>query len=222
MRGFVFTFKPSRTRAKRSVHSKISEISEIFRKYGIVIFFTVVFGLGTLAGSVYASRAQESFLQKLDFLFTTNLDVRLSQPVFSTFVASFASNFIFVLYVFLCALAPWGVAVLFFAPAFKGFGTGLSAGYLFITYGFRGVGFYLLVILGGTFLFCFALIVECIQAHLLSFRVAKCVFKGSDLQYPIPMYLRSFLFRSLYALIITAAASALDMLLWTTFSGLFF
>ena len=222
MRGFIFTLKPSRSRARNNIARKISLLSELFGKYGIVIFFTAVFGLGTLAGSVYAGKAQENFLQKLDFLFATNLDVRLNQPVFSTFVASFASNFLFILFVFLCALAPWGILVLFLAPAFKGFGTGLSAGYLFITYGFKGVGFYLLVILGGTFLFCFALIIECIQAHLLSLRIAKCVFKGSDLQYPIPMFLRRFLFRSLYALIITAAASALDMLLWTTFSGLFF
>lgn len=222
MRGFVFTLKPVRRKAQRNFIRGFSDVSSVLRRYGTVIYFTFIFALGTLAGSIYAGRAGESFLQKLDFLFTTNLEERLNQPIFSTFSASFASDFIFLLFVFLCALAPWGALVLFIAPAFKGFGTGLSAGYLFITYGFKGIGFYLLVILGGTFLFSFALIIQCVQSHFLSCKIAKSVFKGADSEYPLPFFLRNFLFRSLYSLVLTAAAAILDMLLWTAFSGMFF
>ena len=153
--------------------------------------------------------------------FPSNLSERLNQPFFSAFIASFASNFLFLSFVFLCAMAPWGCLFIFLAPAFKGFGTGLSAGYLFITYGFKGIGFYLLVMLSGTFIFCFALIIECLQAHFLSCKIAGCVFRDALADTPINIYVRRFLLRSLYVLIISACAAIIDMLLWTAFSGVF-
>lgn len=223
MRGFVFSF--SRRRRRSSAGNKVSRLSDLprfIRKYSTVILFTFMFAGGMLLGSLSARSADAEILNKLDFLFTTNLSARLQQPVFATFAASFASNFIFLFYVFLCGLAPWGMIVIFISPAFKGFGTGLSAGYLFITYGFKGVGFYLLVILGGTFIFSFALILECIQAHSLSCRIAKTVFSSGESVSSVSVYVRSYLFRSLYLLIVTAAAALADMLLWTAFSGLFF
>jgi hypothetical protein len=74
-------------------------------------------------------------------LFTTNLDARLGQNAVSTFCACFASDFIFLTVVFLLGLAPWGIPFLPFISAFKGFGTGLTAAYLIITYSLKGAGF---------------------------------------------------------------------------------
>lgn len=220
MKGFVLHFGRRRLPARKR-NFTIKSLPRNFRRYSVVIFFTVVFAGGMLMGTLSAQGADEVTLKRLDFLFTTNLDARLGQSVLSTFTSSFASNFLFLLFVFLCGLAPWGMAFVFVAPAFKGFGTGLSAGYLFITYGFKGVGFYLLVVLGGTFIFCFSLIVQCVQAHLLSFRIARCVFLSKD-DLPVATLVRAYLFRSLYMLILTTGAALLDMLLWTVFSGLFF
>lgn len=223
MKGFVFSFTPGRERSKkpRSIR-KFTDITQIVRRYGSVMLFTLMFAAGMLLGSITAGDAAPQLLNDLDFLFTTNLNSRLSQPMFATFAASFASNFIFLLFVFLCGLAPWGMVAMPFAPAFKGFGTGLSAGYLFITYGFKGVGFYLLVILGGTFLFCFALIIQCVQAHYLSCKLSRNIFAGSDSVQPISVFVRSYLLRSLYMLLLTAAAALVDMMLWKAFSHLFF
>lgn len=222
MRGFVFRFTPVRKRVRHNFRTRVSRAGDILNRYGAVIFFTFIFGLGTLAGSICASRADVSLLQKLDFLFTTNLEERFNQSVFATFSASFASNFVFLIFLFLCALAPWGCLLIPFALVFKGFGTGLSAGYLFITYGFKGIGFYLLVMLGGTFVFCFALIIECIQANLLSRKIAGCIFRSDDTDTSLTVLVKRFMLRSLYVLIISALASVIDMLLWTAFSGLFF
>ena len=222
MRGFVFSFSRRRRKVPSHNNKGISKLPRIFHRNMAVILFTFMFAAGMLMGSLSARNADSSFLDKMDFLFTTNLSVRLQQPVFSTFAASFASNFLFLFFVFLCGLAPWGMIALSFAPAFKGFGTGLSAGYLFITYGFKGVGFYLLVILGGTFVFSFALIMECVQAHSISCTIAKAVFSVSQDNNAVCHYVRNYLVRSLYFLILTAAASLADMMLWTAFSGLFF
>lgn len=222
MRGIVFTL-PRRVR-KRRTHSRrnFTEMTAVLRRYGTSFFFTFVYACGLLMGSLYARSADDSLLDSLNFLFTTNLNVRMGQPFFTTFATSFGSNFIFLAFVFLCGLAPWGMSLAFLSPAFKGFGVGLSAGYLFITYGFKGVGFYLLVILTGAFLSSFALLLECIQAHYLSCKIARSVFATGENVQPVSAYVRSFLLRSLYMLMLTAVASLADMLLWTAFSGLFF
>ncbi|MBQ4568858.1 MAG: hypothetical protein IJA62_02170 [Ruminococcus sp.] len=221
MRGFVFSFARRRRRFSANA-AKASSIPRFVHRYSSAMLFTFMFAGGMLLGSLSAKNADVGLLNKMDFLFTTNLTVRLQQPVFATFAASFASNFLFLIFVFLCGLAPWGMVAVSVAPAFKGFGTGLSAGYLFITYGFKGVGFYLLVMLGGTFIFTFTLIMECIQAQTLSCKIAKCVFLGDAQGTSVSVYVRGYLIRSLYFLILTAAASLADMMLWTAFSGLFF
>lgn len=224
MRSIVFSFNRRRRKVKRQRRGlfPLENISQFLKKYGSAVFFTFVFAGGMLMGSLSAGSADSQMLDRLDFLFTTNLSARLNQSAFSTFSASFASGFVFLFFAFLCGLSPWGMGLLWISPAFKGFGTGLSAGYLFITYGFKGVGFYLLVILGGTFIFSFALIVECIQANNLSLKIARCIFASADNLTPVSSLVRNYLFRSLYILIITAAAALADMLLWTLFSGLFF
>lgn len=222
MRGIVFSL-PRRVKKQRVYNKRsVTQMSVAVKRYGTAIFFTFVYACGLLMGSLYAKNAPASLLEDLNFLFTTNLSARMEQPVFATFATSFASNFLFLVVVFLCGLAPWGMVAAFLSPAFKGFGVGISAGYLFVTYGFRGVGFYLLVILTGTFIFSFALILECIQAHYLSCKLARFVFTSAENVQPVSVYVRSFLLRSLYMLILTAVAALADMLLWTAFSGLFF
>lgn len=222
MRGIVFTL-PRRTKKRNAIVTRnYTEVSALFKRYGTTIFYTFVYACGLLMGSLYARSADKELLESLNFLFTTNLSARIDQPAFSTFAAAFASNFIFLGFVFMCGLAPWGMALAFLSPAFKGFGVGLSAGYLFVTYGFRGVGFYLLVVLIGTFIFSFALILECIQAHYLSCKIARSVFTSGENIQPVSVYVRSFLMRSLYMLMMTAVAALADMLLWSAFSGLFF
>lgn len=222
MRGIVFTLtKRSRT-SQTGNKRNYSAFPALMRRYGTAVAFTFMYACGLLMGSISARNADDSLLDGLGFLFTTNLSVRMGQPAFSTFATSFASNFLFLIFVFLCGLAPWGMVAVYAAPTFKGFGVGLSAGYLFVTYGFKGVGFYLLVILTGTFVSSFALVLECIQAHYLSCRIAKTVFTVGENIQPVSAYVHSFLLRSLYALVLSAVASLADTLLWTGFSGLFF
>ncbi len=222
MRGIVFTLT-RRPRPQKRINSRnFTSFSAFMKRYGTTVVFTFIYACGLLMGSLSAKNADKTLLDGLNFLFATNLDARMGQPAFSAFATSFASNFLFLLYVFLCGLSPWGMAAVYAAPAFKGFGVGLSAGYLFVTYGFKGVGFYLLVILTGTFIFSFALVIECIQAHYLSCKIAKSVFGSGENMQPVSTYVHSFLLRSLYMLLLTAVAALADTLLWTGFSGLFF
>ncbi len=222
MKGIVVTLPRKSKNKEKSLRSPSVGVVTYLRRYGAITFYTFCFAVGMLIGSLSARSAGEGVRQSLDMLFTTNLSARLSQPMYMTFVSGLSSNFLFFLCAFLCGLSLWGLLPLFLIPAFKGYGTGLSAGYLFLNFGLKGIGFYLLVILAGTFLFTFSLIIECSEAHRMSFRLMRFFMSDKSDRSTTVIYLRSFLLHSLFLLVLSVMAALCDMLLWTFFAKMFF
>ena len=221
MKSLVFSFKKTELGRKGIRRITLSDLHYFFRRYGLRVMFTSALLVGLVAGSICAQNSGESLLNSLDFLFTTNLDVRLAQNSAGTFCACFASDFIFLFSVFLLGLTPWGVFVMPFVVLFKGFGTGLTAGYLFAIQQLGGVGFYLLVLLPGTFLFCVALVMFSSNAFMFS----KEMFVYTFGKYPPKQSMRSgattLCSHLMASLIMTFCASLLDTALWTLFAGAF-
>ena len=222
MKGLILNL-PIRRRGVARSHKRYGpDLWGFLRRYGIITFYVVSFALGVLLGSLKADRAGEQMLSSLDFLFTTNLSARLTAPMYMTFASSFASNFLFLFSVYLLGLTAWGACGIFIIVLFKGFGTGLCAGFLIINHGLKGLGFYLLIMLLGLFLFCFALILEATQAHSMSLKIAGLLFFSKESVEPLKVFLRGYSIRSLYMLILATVASVADMLLWTLFAKVFF
>ena len=222
MKGFIFSIKEKTDLIRTGRFSLTTQdIKYYIKRYGIYILFISMLIVGLACGTVYAMSADKEMLASLDFLFFTNLDARLSQNVINTFCACFASDFIFLTVVFLLGLAPWGIPFLPFVSAFKGFGTGLTAAYLIITYSLKGAGFYLLVVLPGTFLFCLAL--EKLAAY--AFEISKQMFFSlighSHQTNSLKNEVIDFCSRSVSALIMTFCSTLLDTALWCLFSGAF-
>ncbi len=221
MKSLVFSFK--RTAPLRAGRKRISfgDVRYFIRRYGVHTAFVIILMSGLLGGAIYAGRADAVLLDSIDFLFTTNLDVRLEQNAFDTFCACFASDFIFLASVFLLGLAPWGIPVLPFVILFKGFGTGLTAGWLISVYAIKGAGFYLLVLLPGTFLFCLALII--LSAFSFGFSKKMFLITAGKSNKECNLHKESVIYcsRSMTALIMTFCAALIDAALWTLFSGAF-
>ena len=155
MKGIVFTLKRPSV-AKRRLH--LGEIKYFTRRYGSLLLFAAILLTGLILGAVCARNAGKQTLNSLDLLFTTNLDARLGKDALGIFFACFASDFLFLLVVYLLGTTPWGLPFELAVILFKGFGIGVTAGYLYLTHALSGAGFYLLVLLPGTFLFCIAVI----------------------------------------------------------------
>lgn len=221
MKSLVFSFKKAKSGRRGLRRITLSDLQYFFRRYGLRVMFTSVLLVGLVAGSICAQNSGENLLKSLDFLFTTNLDARLAQNAAGTFCACFASDFIFLFSVFLLGLTPWGVFVMPFVVLFKGFGTGVTAGYLFAIQQLGGVGFYLLVLLPGTFLFCIALVMFSTNSFVFS----KDMFVYTFGKYPPKQSMRmraaSFCSHLMASLIMTFCASLLDTALWTLFAGAF-
>ena len=191
MKSIVFSFK-KRYLFRRSKGISPSDVRFFIRRYSVVLIFVSAF-----------------------------LDARLGQNAVSTFCACFASDFIFLTVVFLLGLAPWGIPFLPFVSAFKGFGTGLTAAYLIITYSLKGAGFYLLVVLPGTFLFCLALVKLSAYAFEISKQMFFSLIGHSHQTNSLKNEVIDFCSRSVSALIMTFCSTLLDTALWCLFSGAF-
>ena len=222
MKGIIVTLPRKQKRREKTQEIGFSGVITYVKRYGAISFYIFCFAVGMLMGSLSARGAEEGVMNNLDFLFTTNLEARLDQPMYMTFVSGLSSNFLFFLAAFLCGLTLWGIAPLFTIPVFKGYGTGISAGYLFINFGFRGIGFYLLVILAGTFLFTFSLVIECTQSHRMSLRLLRYFISDKTEKTTVLICLKSFLLKSFFALILSVMAALCDMLLWSFFARMFF
>lgn len=221
MKGIVFSFSRARKPQNPFKRLSVPDFRYIFKRYGVTIVFVLLILTGMVLGAMYARGADSQTLNSLDFLFTTNLDARLSQGALGTFCACFASDFIFLISVYLFGTAPWGLPFELLTVLFKGFGIGITAAYLYISHGIGGVGFYLLVLLPGTFLFCLSLALFSTQAFEFSKRMfVLTVGKTTPVSTARDGLIR-LSSRFLTALILTFAASLLDTLLWTLFAGAF-
>ncbi len=221
MKGVVFSFKKSEFGLKNSKKLRLSDIRYFLKRYGIKLMFVLFLLIGLVYGSIYARNADTQMLNSLDFLFTTNLEARLSQNFVETFCACFASDFIFLFTVFLLGFTPWGIPVMAFVMMFKGFGTGLTAGYLCLTGSLKGLGFYLLVLLPGTFLFCISFILFSSSAFKFSKKMFLNVISKTVSQIPQRQASLVYCSRMMSSLIMTFCATLLDTVLWTLFAGAF-
>lgn len=221
MKGVVFSLKKSDFAGRNRRKITVSDLRYFFKRYGVMVMCVTLLFAGLIFGSAYAQNSTSSLLDSLDFLFTTNLDVRLSQNAAETFCACFASDFIFLFVVFLLGLAPWGIPMLLFVLFFKGFGTGLTAGYLYMAHSLKGVGFYLIVLLPGTFLFCMALSLFSTSAFYISKRMFFYTIGHNVPAQPLRKGVINFCSRSMSSLIMTFFSALLDVVLWTLFAGVF-
>lgn len=148
------------------------ELAETVRTNRGTVLLSLLFLAGMAMGAVYARNAGFDVLKELDFLFAGNFKARSSAPSGTVFLASFASSFLFLLLCFLCGLSMWGAFFIPLIPVFRGFGLGLTSGYLYAVYGGKGILFNLVVILPGAFLCCLSILLAAREGMRFSRMVA--------------------------------------------------
>ena len=184
------------------------------------MLFAIMLAAGLTVGCICSRGLSSGTLKNLDFLFTTNMPGRLAGGAWDAFCAGFASDFLFLFAAFLTGLSLWGAAALPFIAFFKGFGVGVSAGYLISTFGVKGFLFYISVLLPGIVISGAALVYELGAAFDIFRSVWRSLFskEKQDFRESVRLYLKS----GLKYLVITFIASVTDAVLWVGLAGLFF
>lgn len=222
MKGFVLSIKRDNIKEKHYHPRRISKFSirRFLSYYGTHCVFFVLVLCGLIWGASDYKEVSVDYLNKLDFLFLTNLDRRLNLSAFGVFCSSLSTGFLFVLCNFLLAFSAWGALALPFVSVFKGYGIGISAAYLFAKYSLSGIGFYILVILPGTTLFLFTFLVSLKESFFSSLGLLR-VFLTSKTEALSHKYINTYLYKNFIILIFTVSSAVFDMLLWMLFANLF-
>ena len=130
MKGIVFTKPKFLKNLFRRNRPKFD-----IRKNAMFLLLCLFLLVGVILGVICARNGDKSLIEKLDFLFLTDFENKRNMGLFSVFSASFASGFLLLLATFLLGISSWGFFVLPAIPLFKGFGFGISTGYMYAAYG---------------------------------------------------------------------------------------
>ena len=223
-----FVKVPKEHRGTRTVGSRSGGFSsgyrggilQIFRQQFLLVFLGLFLIAGLILGVIFIRNADYSLLKTLDFVFFSNVKARSALPVLSIFVASLASSFLFLLFCFLCGLSIWGAYCVPLAPLFRGFGMGITAGYLYAAYGFQGFLFHLAVILPGAFICLIAILIASRESMLFSKKIH--LGRKTEVQEAQPKNnVRHFFIRFSILTGILIIGALVDVLTTVCFSGLF-
>ncbi len=195
-------------------------ILQIFRQQFLLVFLGLFLIAGLILGVIFIRNADYSLLKTLDFVFFSNVKARSALPVLSIFVASLASSFLFLLFCFLCGLSIWGAYCVPLAPLFRGFGMGITAGYLYAAYGFQGFLFHLAVILPGAFICLIAILIASRESMLFSKKI-HLGRKTEEQEAQSKNNVRHFFIRFSILTGILIIGALVDVLTTVCFSGLF-
>lgn len=140
--------------------------------------------------------------------------------LFQNFFSLFSSAFFYLLGAYLLGFSAIGQPFILLLPFFRGLGLGAFMGYFYVTYGLRGIGCCLLVVLPAALVALLALIIGCRESLRLSillfsgFRSGKSASLGRN---TLKLYHLKFLILIVFALI-SAILGTVCILL---FAGLF-
>ena len=223
-----FVKVPKEHRGTRTVGSRSGGFSsgyrggilQIFRQQFLLVFLGLFLIAGLILGVIFIRNADYSLLKTLDFVFFSNVKARSALPVLSIFVASLASSFLFLLFCFLCGLSIWGAYCVPLAPLFRGFGMGITAGYLYAAYGFQGFLFHLAGILPGAFICLIAILIASRESMLFSKKI-HLGRKTEEQEAQPKNNVRHFFIRFSILTGILIIGALVDVLTTVCFSGLF-
>lgn len=186
-----------------------------------LILLAVFFLFGMLLGALFIRKSDPSLLDALDQFCFTSISTRVNGSYWQLFLSSMASSFLFTLASFFNGLTMWGMFLTPLLPLLRGFGLGLTAGYL---YGFGGIGiwYFICIVLPGAFLSALTVLLTSTEAIRFSKRLNRA-HKVRNRRYafaPQPA-ISSFLLRIGVFGCLSIVASFLDMGAVACFGGFF-
>lgn len=190
------------------------------RKNGRVIFFFSFLFAGIVIGAIYARNADKNMLDNLDFFFLTNFTLRSQYGAWDIFISSFAAMFVFLLVIFLLGLSAWGFLAMPLVLLFKGFGFGLSIGYLYGAYEFMGIWYNLVVILPGAFLSTLVMLSASCISSKYSWQIFLSLLR-SNISEDMHKLFCQYMYKMMWLLIILALSAVVDMVFTLLFAGMF-
>lgn len=185
----------------------------------VVLMISLI--LGIISGSFLLKNADESTKNYINILFLNNFKPEIKISPWSVFVSSVSSTFIFIIMVFFMGLSAWGFVLIPFIPVLRGLCIGFCEGYLYSSFGMKGLIFHLIVLFPGIILSSLAIILMSKEAMKISYDISSTIFLDEHKK-DNRDYLRLYIMRTGCVMIIIVVSSVIDLIFNLLFSGLFF
>lgn len=204
----------------KKIKNKVSTI-EVFRQNKTFVLLSIFFLFGIFIGSISSENLNNTVFDKISKLFLSNIELRESSSILYIFIASLSTSFLFILIAFFMGLSMWGCILVPIVPLLRGFCLGISQSYLFSTYGIKGIGFELLVLLPGLFISSVAILLMTREAIRLSHNFSSFMLFGDREPFGKKDDIRVYFLRTGCAITISVLSSIVDIILNTAFLRFF-
>lgn len=198
----------------------IRDTIKLIKSHGCLLFFALIVVTGMVLGIMCVNFVNLETLKNLDILFCSDFDNRIAEPIWYTFISSLSSSFIFWIVMISVSASFLGPILVPMVLAFRSTGIGISAGYLYLIYEFKGVAFYILVLLPGLLISCLAFIFMAVYSFKFSLKVSNSFLPNSTQQKLWPEVI-PYMKKSGQTLVILAISSLLDTACMFLFSRMF-
>lgn len=226
MKSIVLAVRP----AEQCVHLKRNRLRRtvllmryFLKKYGMAAFFITILLSGMVVGASCAGIKHGEYLSKAVKAVTEHIIVQQNTTAIGVFADSFTVSFVFAAAMILMSMSPFGMVTIPIVMLARGVCCGIVSGYLCVTYGLKGLVYYICVMLIGTFISSLALVYVSQYCMDFSFSVFRGIFYKNNIygNETLRNKLGIMILNTSYMLILIGFASLADTVLFFLLGGLF-
>ena len=191
------------------------EMKCFLQRYGMISMLITILFLGLIMGAVRIGMTSSDAMSRVNDFILKLLSYETSQTPAAAFIRSFVFSFVFIALLYLISISPTG---LFFIPAvlfFRGFSYGIVSAVLCVSFGLKGLAYYISVILPGAFLSSMALLYFAQYCMDFSVSVLFLIFgKSAENNSGLRSKFGEMTLNCTYMIIVTVFASLIDNVLF--------
>lgn len=197
-----------------------TEIAAAFQENRKLLFLTFTFIAGLCIGVIVVRGADGSLLKMISDTFSSYVSHRTGQSFFKTLFFSITSVFPFFAAAFIAGLCVVGTPFVPLVSCFRGLGIGLTSGFLYATYGLKGIAFSALLIMPPALISSIALLLACRESMCFSLVLARAAAPRSG---PVALHndFKIYCLRFIFILGMILASSLLDSVMSLSFMRFF-
>ncbi|MDR0531645.1 MAG: stage II sporulation protein M [Oscillospiraceae bacterium] len=197
---------------------KIGDMAGLLSENWQKLALLALYGLGLLLGAKTAANAGSGWQARLLELLRDQRLRRAGQSVFANAAGYFGVDALFLAAAFLLGLCAAGLPLVLLLPVLRGLGMGCLSGWLYLSYGFQGVGYCVLTLYLPAIVSMLILLSGCKQSMLMSGDMALMISGRLEQAETAP---RQYFSRYLMLLPLSACAALLHALCFNMFAGMF-
>ena len=177
-----------------------------------------LYGLGLLLGAKTAAGASSGWqAQLLELLRTQRMD-RAGKNVLANALGYFGTDSLFMLAAFLLGLCAAGLPLLLILPVLRGLGMGVLSGWLYMSQGFTGIGYSVLILYPSAVISTLIMLSYCKESMSMSGDMLMMI--GGKLEHTENTP-RQYFSKYLGLLVASVLAALTDAICYSMFAGVF-